>query len=199
MENVNHGVGLPLMPSPHPSYPPLEMAHFGVLTITNGYANKDLSSAHDNIISIRDIRPVTIAEVVAIAAKLSRYRRGCLAKTHMPSFLVPGPVDCVTELSNALKSGPERARTVELSRGVPRATKVWLHAEDHWQRIAPSVLCVGSATHPRFVDAPDLASVMGATSPHRQELSEYLLPEGLAKDGHPLNECWRCSAKECRI
>lgn len=28
-------VGLSLMCSPHPSYPPLEMAHFGVRTITN--------------------------------------------------------------------------------------------------------------------------------------------------------------------
>jgi hypothetical protein len=102
------GVGLSLIASPHPSYPPLEMAHFGVLTITNGYANKDLSSAHDNILSIRDIRPETIAEAVAIACKKFSMApdAGWLAKTHMTSFVVPGPVDCVTEVSNALKSGP---------------------------------------------------------------------------------------------
>jgi hypothetical protein len=101
-------VGLSLMASPHPSYPPLEMAHFGVLTITNGYANKDLSSAHDNIISIRDIRPETIANATAAACKKFEVAPdiGWLAKTHMASFLAPGPVDCVAELSDALKDGP---------------------------------------------------------------------------------------------
>ena len=62
-------VGMSLMSSPHPSYPPLEMAHFGVLTITNRYANKDLSSSHDNIISLDDIRPETIAKALALACR----------------------------------------------------------------------------------------------------------------------------------
>lgn len=45
-------LGLSLMVSPHPSYPPLEMSTFGVKTITNTFANKDLSAFNDNIISI---------------------------------------------------------------------------------------------------------------------------------------------------
>ena len=36
-------VGVSLMVSPHPSYPPLEMAEAGVLAITNNYGSKDLS------------------------------------------------------------------------------------------------------------------------------------------------------------
>jgi len=44
--------GISLMVSPHPSYPPLEMAAFGVQTITNCYANKNLSPFSKNIISL---------------------------------------------------------------------------------------------------------------------------------------------------
>jgi hypothetical protein len=32
------------MVSPHPSYPPLEMAAFGAQVVTNGFANKNLSA-----------------------------------------------------------------------------------------------------------------------------------------------------------
>ncbi len=45
-------IGISLMVSPHPSYPPLEMSSFGVKTITNTFANKDLSAFNDNIISV---------------------------------------------------------------------------------------------------------------------------------------------------
>lgn len=36
-------IGLSLMLSPHPSYPPLEMAAYGMVVVTNRYAAKDLS------------------------------------------------------------------------------------------------------------------------------------------------------------
>lgn len=42
-------LGLSLMVSPHPSYPPLEMAGSGLLVLTNTYANKDLSALHQNL------------------------------------------------------------------------------------------------------------------------------------------------------
>ena len=41
-----------LMISPHPSYPPLEFSTFGVRTITNCFANKDLKNFNDNIIML---------------------------------------------------------------------------------------------------------------------------------------------------
>jgi len=53
-------IGLSLMISPHPSYPPLEMAYFGLKTITNSYENKDLSYMHENIVSIDDLRPSVV-------------------------------------------------------------------------------------------------------------------------------------------
>ena len=54
-------VGLSLMVSPHPSYPPLEMAHFGMRVVTNGFADKDLSRWHENIHSLRDCSPESVA------------------------------------------------------------------------------------------------------------------------------------------
>lgn len=44
-------IGMSLMLSPHPSYPPLEIASVGGLCVTNSYANKDLSQWHPNIIT----------------------------------------------------------------------------------------------------------------------------------------------------
>lgn len=55
-------IGISLMISPHPSYPPLEMSTFGVKTITNCYANKDMSYFNDNIISVKNCDPMTISK-----------------------------------------------------------------------------------------------------------------------------------------
>jgi hypothetical protein len=103
------GVGLSLMASPHPSYPPLEMAHFGVRTVTNTYGSKDLAASHPNIISIADVAAVTIADALAEACRMfeSLPAAGWLAQTRRPSFLDTGPfgfldqvVDAMAEESN---------------------------------------------------------------------------------------------------
>ncbi len=52
---LSSSVGVSLQASPHPSYPPLEMAHMGVRTITNAYTSKDLTGFHPNLISVRSI------------------------------------------------------------------------------------------------------------------------------------------------
>jgi hypothetical protein len=54
-------MGISLMVSPHPSYPPLEMSAFGVRTITNAFENKDLTRINDNIISLENCSPHNIA------------------------------------------------------------------------------------------------------------------------------------------
>ncbi len=59
--------GVSLMVSPHPSYPPLEMAAFGVRTITNRYANKDLTGFSGNITSLRACDPAGIADALCAA------------------------------------------------------------------------------------------------------------------------------------
>lgn len=63
-------IGISLMISPHPSYPPLEMAHFGMLVLTNDYENKNLSKFHSNIRSLSDVSPDTMAnELLAICTE----------------------------------------------------------------------------------------------------------------------------------
>lgn len=57
---LNSYAAISLMISPHPSYPPLEFSTFGVRTITNEFANKNLSAFNDNIISIRNCSPENI-------------------------------------------------------------------------------------------------------------------------------------------
>ena len=54
-------VGISLMISPHPSYPPLEMAYLGLLVLTNRFGDKDLSSWHTNITSLRSITEAGLA------------------------------------------------------------------------------------------------------------------------------------------
>lgn len=52
--------GISLMVSPHPSYPPLEMATYGVKVITNAFGNKDLTSFHEDVYSLSCVNPTTI-------------------------------------------------------------------------------------------------------------------------------------------
>lgn len=54
--------GVSLMVSPHPSYPPLEMATFGAKTITNCYESKDLTDFSDNMICLKSCAPRDIAK-----------------------------------------------------------------------------------------------------------------------------------------
>jgi len=49
------------MVSPHPSYPPLEMANLGMLVLTNGFGAKDLSTWHTNITSVGGVSGETLA------------------------------------------------------------------------------------------------------------------------------------------
>ena len=58
-------VGVSMMISPHPSYPPLEMASAGVLTLTNGFECKDLSKRAANIASLAVLSPDAIAAGLA--------------------------------------------------------------------------------------------------------------------------------------
>lgn len=58
-------VGISLMVSPHPSYPPLEMSSFGMKVITNCYENKNLESFNKNIVSLTDCSAIAIAGQLA--------------------------------------------------------------------------------------------------------------------------------------
>lgn len=53
-----------LMVSPHPSYPPLEMAEAGAIVLANTYGEKDLTRLHDNI------RSFDVFSLNAVSAQL---------------------------------------------------------------------------------------------------------------------------------
>ena len=99
-------VGLSLMASPHPSYPPLEMAHFGILTITNTFANKDLATSHPNIHSIADIGPDTIAAALAQACRAFDAAPDAAwgAPSLRPAFLETIPWPFLEEVAQDLRS-----------------------------------------------------------------------------------------------
>ena len=63
-------IGVSLMVSPHPSYPPLEMASAGCITITNRYEGKDLTKRASNIYSIHTLNPCEIADALEDASQI---------------------------------------------------------------------------------------------------------------------------------
>lgn len=63
-------MGISLMVSPHPSYPPFEMAYSGILTYTNKYENKNEKSIDNNLITVGNADPNEIASFLEKNAKL---------------------------------------------------------------------------------------------------------------------------------
>lgn len=98
--------GLSLMSSPHPSYPPLEMSHFGMWTVTNNYTHKDMAKSHQNIIAIGNIAPDTVADALAEACR--RYEADPDAawrgQSLRPSFLDLRPFAFLDQISAELKA-----------------------------------------------------------------------------------------------
>lgn len=70
-------IGISLMLSPHPSYPPLEMAAFGMSTITNRFANKDLSQWFANVISLEHASPDALG--AALQQEITRWESAQMA------------------------------------------------------------------------------------------------------------------------
>lgn len=66
-------IGISLMLSPHPSYPPLEMAQAGLLTITNTFESKDLTIYSDLISNIDEFESEALADSIerAVAQSMS--------------------------------------------------------------------------------------------------------------------------------
>jgi hypothetical protein len=74
--------GISLMVSPHPSYPPLEMAAFGINVLTNRYDEKCLSSLANNINSVDYLSAESISEkVIAIMKSYKSDAYGHLPQT----------------------------------------------------------------------------------------------------------------------
>jgi O-antigen biosynthesis protein len=90
--------GVSLMASPHPSYPPLEMAHFGLRTVTNAYAVKDLADFHPNILSTPSIDAAPLAAAIAEACG----RPGEIAAPPNAGYLRDDPLAIAGTIAAAL-------------------------------------------------------------------------------------------------
>jgi len=100
-------VGISMMVSPHPSYPPLEMAHLGMLVLTNRFGGKDLSSWHENLVSVEPLTADGIGD--ALAALCRRCELDPLAGEHgatlRPDYLSDKPeFPFASELAASLRS-----------------------------------------------------------------------------------------------
>lgn len=91
--------GVSLMASPHPSYPPLEMAHFGLRTVTNSYFCKDLTAFHPNILSVSSIAETELAAALAEACRRAASPPEPFAN---PDYIRPEPYPFLNELADAL-------------------------------------------------------------------------------------------------
>lgn len=94
-------IGVSLMVSPHPSYPPLEMAHFGARVLTNTYPGKIPGARHENIAALPGLSKTAIAD--AIEAEILRHEAdpgaGLAGKSHMPDYLGPEEFGCLPQLT----------------------------------------------------------------------------------------------------
>ncbi len=101
-------VGLSLMISPHPSYPPLDMAHLGMLVATNRFAAKDLATWHQNIRSLDSVSAEGIAAALSnlTAAFEADQGVGDRGQPLRPEFLADGPLfPFADELAQRLTTG----------------------------------------------------------------------------------------------
>ncbi|OBQ91348.1 rhamnan synthesis F family protein [Mesorhizobium sp. AA23] len=69
-------VGISLMISPHPSYPPLEMAHAGLITISNNYDSKNISQRSDHLVGLQQVTPDEVAAALENSVKLAEENIG---------------------------------------------------------------------------------------------------------------------------
>lgn len=103
---LTSAAGVSLMASPHPSYPPLEMAHFGVRTVTNAYLCKDLSAFHPGITSLASIAEGPLAAALAAACAAAADDMGAGAPVAYPApnpdYLRTEPYPFLGELSAAV-------------------------------------------------------------------------------------------------
>lgn len=101
-------IGISLMISPHPSYPPLEMASLGMLVLTNRFGAKDLSTWHSNIRTTDDISAEGLAtqlEAICLAFEQDP-DLGVAGRALRPEFLSETPAfPFASRLATDLRAG----------------------------------------------------------------------------------------------
>lgn len=98
-------VGISLMVSPHPSYPPLEMAEAGLRTITNAFPGKDLRARFPEITSIDRLHPDVLTDAIEAAVAAAEPAIGRLTPRVRPRPVeLPGPTADPALISDLLRS-----------------------------------------------------------------------------------------------
>jgi hypothetical protein len=101
-------IGISLMISPHPSYPPLEMANLGMLVLTNRFGPKDLATWHSNIRTTDDISAEGLAaalEAMCLALEQDP-DLGLRGRALRPEFLSETPAfPFASRLATDLRAG----------------------------------------------------------------------------------------------
>lgn len=100
---LSSSVGVSLMASPHPGYTALEMAHFGLRTITNGYPCKDLADYHPGLAVLGSIGEETLGAAIARACDDAATPS---APYGNPAFLRAEAYPFLDELCAALREEP---------------------------------------------------------------------------------------------
>ena len=96
-------VGISLMMSPHPSYPPLEMAFSGLVTVTNKFEGKDLSKRSPNIISVSRICAEAVADALSMAVRQANTFVGTFRGTsEIAAIPTPGCIYDAAEFATRL-------------------------------------------------------------------------------------------------
>ncbi|HEV8284099.1 MAG TPA: hypothetical protein VGQ09_07300 [Chitinophagaceae bacterium] len=102
---LTSAIGASLMISPHPSYPPLEMAAFDMGVITNTFSNKNLSDYHSSIYSLENLTPENFALLLTQLCSKFEKDNNCFRNNSFTGFDFIGPerkFNFIKELRNDL-------------------------------------------------------------------------------------------------
>ncbi|MGO9392173.1 rhamnosyltransferase WsaF family glycosyltransferase [Rhodoblastus sp.] len=102
-------VGISLMVSPHPSYPPLEMAEAGIKTITNDYPGKKMQRRLPDIVALEHLEPAALANAIEQAVdEREAFIGRIIARRPVQSLpLEMGKALDVARLASILRGVPE--------------------------------------------------------------------------------------------
>lgn len=101
-------VGVSLMFSPHPSYPPLEMAQAGVIAIANSFPGKDLRARCAGIVALDNPTPDAIARAIEEAVARAEPTIGAIVpRRALEPAPLPGPEATAAEIAALLRAAAQ--------------------------------------------------------------------------------------------
>ena len=101
-------VGVSLMVSPHPSYPPLEMAQAGLLTIANNFPGKDLRARCPSIVALDDLSPDKLAQAIEDAVARAETNIGTVTPfVALQPIRPPGPLAQTAAIAGLLREAAQ--------------------------------------------------------------------------------------------